>query len=383
MSQAWQTPVVPEPPPPPMPVAPARPSRAGLLIVPVVVLLVVAILGGSYAYASNAFSQGQSFEDQHQYASALVQYQTADTIAGNAVGRLILSDLAQRSELGLARTHYEFGQDLSQQGKFDQAEPQFDAAVTSGFADWQAKANAGLAAMFLAWGDSLAQQQNYDTAISEYRRVADYDPAGLLKAKTAAAMATTYAAYAARYAAKPDYPNAVIWYQNLIKEFPDSPEAKLALTDTLPHTYYLAGLYYVTQKLYDQARDAMGKTVKDYPKSTWAVKAAAALAAPQPLTGELMDGNSNPIPNRPLRISTHWRIVAPNTYDDSGGQIYTTTTDAHGNFSLTVPPGQHYLVTWWDPARNNWVTTFVGESAPVNQINIDPLQPAHANVVTA
>jgi len=195
MSQAWQTPVVPDPPPPPVPVPPARPSRAGLVIVPVVLLLVLATLGGGYAYASTAYSQGQSLENQHQYASALAQYQTADTIAGNAVGRLILSDLAQRSELGLARTHYEFGEDLSQQGKFDQAEPQFDAAVTSSFADWQAKANAGLATMFLAWGDSLAQQKNYDTAISQYRRVADYDPAGLLKAKTAAAMATTCLLY--------------------------------------------------------------------------------------------------------------------------------------------------------------------------------------------
>ncbi len=381
MSQAWQTPVVPEPPPPPAPTRPARTSRAGLLAAPVVVLVLLAVPGGAYAYANSAFAQGQSLENQGQYAAALAQYHTTDSIVGNALGRLVVIDLAQRAALGLARTHYEYGQELSQQGKFQQAEPQFDAAVSSGFADWQTRANAGLAGMFLAWGNTLVQQKSYDSAISEYRRVADYDPAGLLKAQTAAAMGTAYNAFAANYAAQPDYPNAILWYQNLIKEFPSSPEAVLALSDALPKTYYQAGLYYVAQKLYDQARDAMGHAVKDFPKSTWAAKAAGALAAPQSLTGELLDGNNNPIPNRPLRISTHWRIVAPNTYDDSGGQIYTTTTDAHGMFSLTVPPGQHYLVTWWDPSRNNWVTTFVGESAPVNQINIDPLQPAHANVV--
>lgn len=381
MSQAWQTPVVPTPPPPLAPAAPARPSRAPLLIVPVVLLVLVGVPAGAYAYANNAYSQGQALENQSQFAAALAQYQTTDSIVDNAVGQLVVSDLAQRTRVGLARTHFEFGQQLSEQGKFDQAEPLFDAAVASAVTEWQTKANAGLAAMFLAWGNALAQQQNYDSAISEYRRVNDYDPSGQLKAQTAAAMATAYNGFAAQYAAKPDWPNAIIWYQNLIKEFPDSPEAKTAVSDSLPQTYYQAGLYYVAQKLYDQARDAMNHAVKDFPKSTWAGKAAAALAAPQPLTGELMDGNNNPIPNRPLRISTHWRIVAPNTYDDSGGQIYTTTTDAHGMFSLTVPPGQHYLVTWWDPNRNNWVTTFVGESAPVNQINIDPLQPAHANVV--
>lgn len=381
MAQAWQTPVVPNPPPAPTPAPPARRSRAPFLAVPVVLLVLVGGPAGAYVYASNAYSQAGGLETQGQFAAALAQYQTTNSIVDNGVAQLVVSDLAQRTRVGLARTHYEYGQQLAQQGQFTQAEPQFDAAVASGISEWQTKANAGLAAMFLAWGNSLAQQQNYDSAISEYRRVADYDPAGLLKAQTAAAMATAYDAFAAQYAGKPDYPNAVIWYQNLIKEFPTSPEAMRAVTDALPQTYYQAGVYYVAQKLYDQARDAMGHAVKDFPKSTWAAKAAAALAAPQPLTGELLDGNNNPIPNRPLRISTHWRIVAPNTYDDSGGQIYTTTTDAHGMFSLMVPPGQHYLVTWWDPSRSNWVTTFVGESAPVNQVNIDPLQPAHANVV--
>jgi tetratricopeptide (TPR) repeat protein len=356
---------------------------AKFLVVPIVLLVLLAVPAGGYVYANNALSQAQSLESRQQYADALAQYGTTDTIAGNAVGRILLSDMAQRAELGLARTHYKYGLALSQAGKFDQAEPQLDFAVTSGIAEWQAKANAGLAAMFLDWGNALAGQKSYDAAVSEYRRVADYDPAGVLKAQTAAAMATTYAVYAAQYASKPDYPNAITWYQNLIKEFPNSVEGKQAVTDTLPQTYYNAGVYYVGQKLYDQARDAMRKTVSDYPKSTWAAKASAALSAPQPLTGKLVDGSGNPIPHRALRISTHWRIVAPNTYDDSGGQVYPVTTDAQGNFSLTMPPGQHYLVTWWDPGRNNWVTTFVGESAPVNQINVDPLQPAHANVVTA
>jgi len=381
MSQAWQTPVVPTPPPTPASAPPARRGRAILLIVPILVLVLAGVPAGAYAYASNAYGQGQSQENQGQFAAALAQYQTTDSIVDNGVGQLVLNDLVQRTRVSLARTHYEYGQQLSQQGSFKDAEPQYDAAVASGLTEWQTKANAGLAGMFLSWGKALVQQKDYDSAISQYRRVADYDPQGVLKAQTAAALATAYDAFAAQYAGKPDYPNAITWYQNLIKDFPDSPEGKLAVSDTLPQTYYQAGLYYVGLKLYDQARDAMGHAVKDFPKSSWAAKAAAALAAPQPLTGELMDGNSNPIPNRPLRISTHWRIVAPNTYDDSGGQIYTTTTDAHGMFSLMVPPGQHYLVTWWDPSRNNWVTTFVGESAPVNQVNIDPLQPAHANVV--
>jgi hypothetical protein len=64
---------------------------------------------------------------------------------------------------------------------------------------------------------------------------------------------------------------------------------------------------------------------------------------------------------------------------DGGG----ATTDGNGNFSLIVPPGQNYLVTWRDPSRGTFVTTFVNDTVPVNQITINPLEPEHANVEIA
>jgi len=97
----------------------------------------------------------------------------------------------------------------------------------------------------------------------------------------------------------------------------------------------------------------------------------------------LIQPDGTPVPNRLLRISTKWKIVSPHTYDDSDGQIFSTTTDANGGFRVLMPPGQNYLVTWWDPSRQNFVTTFIGDDMPVNQVSVAPLQPSQISVTIA
>jgi len=88
---------------------------------------------------------------------------------------------------------------------------------------------------------------------------------------------------------------------------------------------------------------------------------------------------------RLVRIATKWRIVKAHTYDDSGFPTYNATTDASGKFSVVggIPPGQNYLITWWDPVRKTFVTTFLSDSVPVNIITVNPLEPAHTTVATS
>ena len=299
--------------------------------------------------------------------------------------RILLSDTANQAAVGIARTHYEWGEQLSQAGSFDDAQAQYTAAIGSDLADWVTTGNAALARLFLSWGDSLVKDKHFSDAIDRYRQVANYDTPGVLRSKTEAALATAYAGYAAQYASAtpPDYPSALSWYQDLVKLYPSSPEAAQAKASAIPQTLYNGALAYVSQQRYAQARDAMNEVIKNYASTPWAAKAAAAMAAPQPLTGRLITQSGTPVGNRLLRISTRWVIVAPHTYDDYGGQHFSTTTDAGGNFSLVVPPGQNYLVTWWDPSRGTFVTTFVNDTVPVNQITINPLEPEHANVEIA
>jgi hypothetical protein len=379
------------------PPTPAGPEGAGqlptrrrtrLLLVPIgIVLLLLAIPGGAYGFAQSQLSQAQSSESAGAYGRAVSEYATVESVAGNPVGKVLLGDLNDRAVTGTAETHFLWGVQLRQQGKFPEAKAQLDAVVASRIADWAAKGNIALADLFIGWGQSLVAKQQFQAGIDKYKQVATYDPAGNLASSTNNGLADAYSAYAQWYTKQQpaDYPNALTWYETLVKDFPDSAQAKLAQQAALPQTLYNAGLAFVQQMKYQQARDAMTELVQKYPSTTWAPQANAALKAPQKLTGKLIVSDQNPAPvgNRLVRIATHWRIVKAHTYDDSGGQIYSTTTDAQGTFTVTMPPGQNYLITWWDPTRTTFVTTFVSDSVPVNLVTINPLEPAHTTVATS
>lgn len=365
-----------------------RRTRTRLLLIPLgIIVLLIAIPGGTYVFAANQLSQAQSAESASQYRQALSGYQTVESIAGNPLARPLLGDLNDRAHTGTSETHLQWGVQLQQQGKYADSETQLRAVVATGSADWAAKGNAALADLFLTWGQALVNQQKFQEGIDKYKQVASFDPTGNLAARTDAGLATAYAGFAQWYTQQtpPDYPNALTWYETLLKDYPDSPEAKAAVASAVPQTLYNAGEAFVAQMKYQQARDAMTELVMKYPTTTWAAQANTALHANQPLTGKLIvsDQNPTPVANRLVRIATKWRIVKAHTYDDSGGQIYSTSTDAQGNFTVMMPPGQNYLITWWDPSRTTFVTTFVSDSVPVNLITINPLEPAHTQVATS
>ena len=370
--------------------AAARPRRTRLLLVPLgIVLLLLAIPGAAYGFAQNQLSRAQASEAHGGYSQALSQYATVESVAGNPISRPLLGELADQAQAGTAGTHFLWGVQLKQQSKFTEAETQLRAAINSGLADWAARGNAALADLFMAWGQSLVANKQFQTGIDNYRKVAAIDPTGNLTASTNAGLAAAYAGFAQWYLQQQpvDYLNALTWYENLVKDFPDSPEAKQAQTSSLPETLYNAGLAFVQQMRYQQARDALTELVQNYASNKWATPANIALHAKQPLTGKLIVSDANPAPvaNRLIRIATKWKIVKPHTYDDSGFPTYNATTDANGNFSVVggIPPGQNYLITWWDPARKTFVTTFLSDNVPVNQITVNPLEPAHTTVATS
>jgi Tetratricopeptide repeat len=385
MSQAAQH----APDGPDQPATRPRRTRRLLLIPMSIVLVLVAIPGLTYVFAENELSQAQTSEARSAYSEALSQYATARTVAGNPVSRLLLGELADRAQAGIAETHFLWGVQLTHESKFADSETQLRAAIKSGIADWATRGNAALADLFTAWAQSLVANKQFQAGIDKYRQVGAVDPTGNLTASTNAGLAAAYAGYAQWYLQQQpvDYPNALIWYENLVKDFPDSPDAKLAQASSLPQTLYNAGLAFVQQMRYQQARDAMTELVSNYPGTTWATQATTALQANQPLTGLLIvsDQNPTPVANRLVRIASHWKIVKAHTYDDSGGHIYQTTTDAKGTFSIPggVPPGPNYLITWWDPARSTFVTTFLSDLQPVNLVTINPLEPAHTTVATS
>src|ERR1700737_533915 len=265
---------------------PARgPARTRLLLVPLgVVVLLLAIPGAAYGFTRNQLSQAQASEARGAYSQALTQYAMAEGVSGNSISPVLLGDLADQAQAGTAEAHFQWGVQLTQQGKSAEAETQLRAAVTSGIADWATRGNAGLADLLSAWAQSLVVGQHFQAGIDKYRQVAAVDPAGDLTATTNAGLATAYADFAQWYLQQQpvDYPNALMWYQNLVKDFPSSPDAKQALASSLPQTLYNGSLDFVKQLRYQQARDAMAELISTYPSTTWASQANAALHAKQP-----------------------------------------------------------------------------------------------------
>jgi hypothetical protein len=367
------------------PAAPRR-RRTRLLVIPLLIaFLLIGVPGGTYVFAESELSQAQSAESAGDYSRALTTYATVETVAGNPLAKTLLGDANDRAISGTAETHFLWGTQLKQGGKFPEAKAQFDAVVASGLPDWETKANASLADLFISWGQSLVQAQQFQAGIDKYKQVSQYDPAGSLSASTDTALANAYLAYATWYTTQqpPDYVNALVWFQTLLADYPTSSQAKQAQTGSLPQTLYQAGLAFVQQMKYQQARDAMTQLVQNYPATSWAAQAKAALRAAQTFTGKLVVSDANPAPvaNRLIRIAGNWKIVRAHTYQDFA-PIYLATTDAQGSFSLQLPPGQ-YLITWWDPSRRTFVTTFVSDQVPVNVVTINPLEPAQKTVATS
>src|SRR6202048_857441 len=139
-----------------------RRSRARLFLLPIgVVLLAVAIPSATYGFAQNQLSQAQTSEAPGAYDRALSQYATPQSVAGNPVSRPLLGQLADQAQAGTAETHFLWGVQLRQQGKFADSETQFRAAIKSGIADWAARGNAALADLFDAWGQSLVADKQF------------------------------------------------------------------------------------------------------------------------------------------------------------------------------------------------------------------------------
>src|SRR5438477_10680857 len=195
-----------------------RRGRTRLLLAPLgVVVVLLAVPGGAYAFSQNQLSRAQAAEANSAYAEALRDYAAVESLAGNPEARVLLGELADRAQIGTAETHFLWGVQLRQQGKFAEGEKQLRAAVKSGFADWGARGKAALADLFYDWGKALVADTQLQAGIDKYEQVGAYDPTGNLAASTEAALATTYSAFAQWYVQQvpADYPNALVWYQSL------------------------------------------------------------------------------------------------------------------------------------------------------------------------
>lgn len=338
-----------------------------------------ALLAGTSGYAQQSLRQGDAARASADYALAGSAYRRTLSVAAAPVLGWPLAETARRARLGLAKNNLEWGQALTASGKYPQARGRLTAALTeSQTAHDRAYAQEALATLWLDWASTLQTGGSFTEAIDRLRQVSSVDPAGVHADEVRTALARAYLSEAARLDAAKQYPEALPWYRDVVRQF-DGTEQATAARAGIPHVMYEQALVDVKASLYEQARSAMYAVVRDYPDSAAATSARAALAANQPLTGRTVGPDHAPIAGLQVRVVTQWKILRPGVYDDSLGQAYVGTSDSEGRFSISLPPGTNYLVTWWSPSRNSFMTTFTPDfSDSANKLDVRPLQPASA-----
>src|SRR2546430_17262382 len=106
-----------------------RRGRTRLLLVPLgVVVLLLAVPGGAYAFSQNQLSRAQAAEANSAYAEALRDYAAVESLAGNPAARVLLGELADRAQIGTAETHFPWAVRLRQQDKSAQGVKQLRTA---------------------------------------------------------------------------------------------------------------------------------------------------------------------------------------------------------------------------------------------------------------
>ncbi len=362
----------------------ARPSPAAIrrwlfLTPPLALVLATAGLAGASGYAQQSLRQGDAALRAADYAVAGAAYRRALSVAAAPVVSGPLAEAARRARVGLAKNDLEWGQAFAASGQYPEARARLTAALAeSQTAHDRAFAREAMAGMLVEWASTLQAEKSFTAAIDRLRQVSSFDPAGVQAEAVQSALARAYLGEAARLDANKEYAQALPWYRDVVRQFDGTQQAAAARVG-IPHVLYEQALLDVKASLFEQARSAMNAVIRDYPDSPTAPSVRAALAASQPLTGRTVGPDHSPIPNLQVRVVTQWRILRPGVYDDSLGQAYLGTSDADGRFSIALPPGSNYLVTWWSPSRNSFMTTFTPDfTDSANKLDVRPLQPASA-----
>ncbi len=357
-----------------------RPPRRWWYGVPPLVLAAsMALAAGLWGYAAQSVERGDAARRHGDFALAHAAYQRELVLARAPLIGWLVEQSTRHAAAGRTRNDLQWSEALARQGRFAEARARLNAVLsTSASAADRARARQAMAGILIRWSAELEGQHAYLTAIERLREAAVFDTEGSQHAVVQEALARASLAEAASLESDKNYREAVRWYRDVLHDF-DGTDAATQARTALPHALYQQALADVDAGIYERAREAMQEVVSRFADAPDAERARAALAAPQPLTGRTVNADHAPVPNLQVRVITKWRMVRPGFYDDTLGPVYQGASDDQGRFSISLPPGDNYLVTWWSPSRNTFITTFTPDfTDPINKVSVLPLQPATA-----
>jgi hypothetical protein len=328
-------------------------ALAGLLLV-----VLLGTGGSSLAMAHQLhLLQAQSFEASGQWNEAATEYALYGERAPHAPN--------------LGRVYLRWGQDLVQKKEWSDAANHLAAALVAnpGDADLTAKVNAALYTTFVGWMGADAAHVPYSPAIDAFaaqRKASSCDAACQDQSATLEAQARYL--YGQQLVSAQGYAEAAKQFSTIETQFTSSSYAGQAHA-AAAMAYLALGQQEIAGKTCTDAvptYQALATTYSDTPEGK---QAAAALAAPQKVTGKFTGlPSGNPVPR--VRLS---KFANPTAFVFSND--YATTMDATtGAFTFaTVKPGAYNLSTARDLGFKVDFHYYHGASGDLYSIKVGPL----------
>lgn len=328
-------------------------------------LLMVALLAGAGA-GSITFAaplhgvEAHSLEQSGQWPGAIREYQLAGEAAPNAPN--------------VARVYDEWGEQSLAQGNYEQAALTFQTVITT-YAESGAgynRAQQDLFKTYSTWMQTSAQTVPYPDAIAAfiaYRAVSSCDATCLSESQDAEAHARYL--YGAQLASQSQYDAAIKQFETVQVQFPKSQYAKQA-HGAAATAYYNLGQQQMEQACSD-AIPTYQTLAKKYGDTPEGKKAHSALAAPQRVTGKMVNYPNNPVPTVMLS-----RSADPVNFSFS--QDYTTTPGAGGSFTFKNVAQGNYNIATLRTTLTEEDETYYSDGNNLYTVHVGPLCPTDVGI---
>lgn len=260
----------------------------------------------------------------------------------------------------------------------------------------------------LAWARQLAASGKFDSALAVLAQVlqpaliaqAAQTRAQILIAAAAAAVKAGHAQLALQrlnQAVRGTLPGATIQLIAQLRAVDEvraaaelvvakrAPDAVVLLDDAAAHgaasaaaaaypaTLLAAARSEISMSDFEEAATTLQRLVKSYGSSAQAGAARALLAAPQPVSGSLVDTAGHGATGQ-VRLSTHFTQLPGGGYV-TAAPFYTGTANGNGDFTIAaVPVGGPYVLEYF--RDRNWMTLVDPRTdQPANPVTVKPLVP--------
>lgn len=331
-------------------------STIALGLLMVAILIATGVGGITYAAPLHGI-EARSLEQDNQWPGAIREYQLSGETAPSA--------------RDIARVYDEWGEQSLARGRYDQAAITFETVVSTYARSGAAydRAQQDLFKTYSTWLRNSAQTVVYPDAIAAfvaYRTL----PACVATCQTTAQDAEAQARflYGSKLAGQTQYNNAITQFETVQVQFSKSQYAKPAHI-AAAKAYDNLGQQQLKQACSDAVPtyQALARKYSDTPEGK---KAQAALAAPQRVTGKIINYPNNPLPT--ILLS---RSADPNNFSYS--KDYSTTPGNGGDFVFnSVAQGNYNIATLrstasqeqetWYQNGSNLYTVHVGPLCPTN-----------------